>query len=706
MRIDHHACQRATSIAVTGLILQIAIASTLLVFGLVAGSTAFVFVSFYAWISTAIWLGLIVLFYQQKMQLLEALEEDELAAGDPSTFFEQASEAIRPAANRLQLLHRWVMPSLSLFVATLLILIAFFMLTFLKNLDHQNDAEQTFILQTSYIGWALALSMGFALTNFIFSRFVSGMAKISAWSNLRGGSAWMVGNSILLLAISVGLFFRFFENDYVLYVVCWAIPIFMLAIAAEVVINFLLNLYRPRIHGESPRPAFDSKTLSLFASPDSLVRSLNEAINYQFGFDITSSWGYQLLLRSTAWLVGLGILVLLAMSAMVVVEPTEQAVRIRQGKIIGEVHNPGLMFKLPWPLESSIATDVTRIRELPLTFRWKDDRRVILWTDEMHKVTVAKPKPFIVNDLQGSGSEEDKDFLALVDIRAVLRYKIQDDGLLDWLHFGSDEVERRSRMTHREMVIKAISQNAITTLFQTIELENAIGKKRDKLSGLATVLVQEALDAKRTGVDVLSVDFPFIAPSGKAAASFEELSVAIQGEARLVSAAQGHAQNLLTHTVGDPALVDSVVEAVLDFNASRDTWDTLRRSDSPDPQKLHEAQTQMLSKKQTAIEIVEQGNGNAAAQIRSARVQRWTTLMDTWSRASRVSGQMAAFQASPELYMQRMYMSVLARRLPSIKKFIIGINPNRLQLDVELRSINPLLNFADSIESDEEGTNY
>jgi modulator of FtsH protease HflK len=705
MRIDHHACQRATSIAVTGLILQIAIATTLLVFGLVAGSTAFVFVSFYAWISTVIWVGLIVLFYQQKMQLLEVLEEAELTGGDQSAFFEQASEAIRPAANRLQLLHRWVMPGLSLFVAASLILIAFFMLTFLRNLNHQDDVEQTFILQTSYIGWALAISMGFALTNFIFSRFVSGMAKISAWANLRGGSAWMVGNAILLLALSVGLFFRFFDNDNVLHAICWAIPIFMLAVAAEVIINFLLNLYRPRIHGESPRPAFDSKTLSLFASPDSLVRSLNEAINYQFGFDITSSWGYQLLLRSIAWLAGLGVVVLLAMSAMVVVEPTEQAVRIRQGKIIGEVHKPGLMFKLPWPIESSIATDVTRIRELPLTFRWKENRRVILWTDEMHKVTISKPRPFIVNDLQGSGAEADQDYLALVDIRAVLRYKIQSDGVLDWLRFGSDDVERRSRLTHREMVIKAVSQNAITSLFQTIDLDKAIGEERDELSGYATALVQRALNTQRTGVEVLSVDFPFIAPSGKAAASFEELSVAIQGEARLVSAAKWHAQNLLTHTVGDPELVDKVVEAVLDFNDARDAWDVLRRADSQNEQKVALAKTEMLSKKQTAIGIVEQGNGNAAAQIRNARVQRWTTLMETWSRASRVSGQMAAFKASPELYMQRMYMSVLARRLPSIKKFVVGIDPNRLQLDVELRSINPLLNFADALEADDEGTN-
>jgi len=106
----------------------------------------------------------------------------------------------------------------------------------------------------------------------------------------------------------------------------------------------------------------------------------------------------------------------------------------------------------------------------------------------------------------------------------------------------------------------------------------------------------------------------------------------------------------------------------------------------------------------SAIALIKEGNGSAAAAIRSARVERWTTLMDTWSSASRVSGQMAAFKAAPELYMQRMYMSVLARRMPAIRKYVIGIDPDRIQLDVELRSINPLLNFADSLESDE-GTN-
>ena len=162
----------------------------------------------------------------------------------------------------------------------------------------------------------------------------------------------------------------------------------MIALAVEILVNFALNLYRPRIAGQLPRPAFDSKTLSLLAAPDSFVRSINEAINYQFGFDITSSWGYQLLLRSFAWLIALAVAALLLVDTMVIVEPTQQAVRLRQGAIVGEVHDPGLLWKLPWPIESAEVVDVSRIRELSLTFDWKSERSVYLWSDELKTLAI------------------------------------------------------------------------------------------------------------------------------------------------------------------------------------------------------------------------------------------------------------------------------------------------------------------------------
>jgi len=703
MRVDHHACQRAATTALTGLILQSAIATTLLVFGLFAGSTAFVFASLYAGIGIFVWLGLIILFYQEKMQLLEELEESELVGDENASMFEGAGDEIRPAASRLKLIHKWVMPGFSLLVASGLILIAILFLRYLNRLEHQDDALRTFISTTSYVGWALAVAMAFSLTSFIYSRFISGMAKVSAWTNLRGGSAWMVGNAIVLLALSAGLLFRFFDNEHILHTICWAIPIFMLAVAAEIVVNFILNLYRPRLHGESPRPAFDSKTLSLFASPDSLVRSINEAINYQFGFDITSSWGYQLFIRSATWLFGLAIIVLLAMSTLVIVEPTQQAVRLRQGAIIGDVHSAGPMFKLPWPIEDSIIEDVTKIRELPLTFSWKEKRNVILWTDNYYQYAKNKPLPFIVNDSQGVTESQSDDLLSLVDIRAVLKYRIAKDGLLDWLNFGSEEVERRTRKTVREMELLAISQNAITELFQSMQLDSILGNTRGDLSSLVKVALQVKLNKQNSGIEVVSVDLPLISPAGDSAVSFEELSVAKQGEARLVSAASGQAQSLLTRTVGDPQLVSDVVDVVISYNEKREALNDMSQDTSSTASDIAQAQAELNELENQAITLIENGNGRAAALIRSARVDRWTSLMETWARSSKVQGQMAAYRAAPNLYQQRMYMSVLARKLPDIRKYVLGIDPKQVGIDVEMREINPLLNFSDTVETGEEG---
>jgi len=594
------------------------------------------------------------------------------------------------------------MPGFSIFIAALLIVISVVLIRFLNNLNHQEDVSQTLISHTSYIGWALAIAMAFALTSFIYSRFISGMSKIAAWTNLRGGSAWMVGNAIALLALSVGLLFRFFDNDEVINTVCWIIPLFMLAVAAEIVINFILNLYRPRLHGESPRPAFDSKTLSLLASPDSLVRSLNEAINYQFGFDITSSWGYQLFIRSAIWLVGLGIVVLLAMSTLVIIEPTQQAVRIRQGAIVGEVHMPGPMFKLPWPIEDSIVEDVTTIRSLPLTFTWKTDPAVLLWTNNYNTLAVTDPAPFIVNDSKGTSESISDDLLSLVDIRATLRYRIAPTGLLQWLQFGSPQQDRRSRNTFKEMMLRAISQDVITQMFQTLQLDEILGTERGNLSAIAKVQLQAELQKHQSGVEVIAVDLPLISPAGDAAQSFEELSVAKQSEELLASAARGHAQALLTRTVGDPSLVQNVIDSVLQYEDARESLDDLRKNNATNAE-VRSAEKQLREIEDDAIALIEKGNGRAAAQIRDAEVDRWTTLMDTMAREQRVSGQKAAFESAPRLYMQRMYMSVLARNLPRIRKYVIGIDSSRLNIDVELKQINPLLNFADSLESDVQG---
>ncbi|MBC8202706.1 MAG: hypothetical protein H8E91_02645 [Planctomycetes bacterium] len=700
MRVDHQACQKAASTAGSGLLLQILIAAILLIFGLLAKDTSFIFASLWVWIGVVVWVGILVLYYQQKLERLEALEESELSIDTNASMFDGAGENIRPAAKRLKLLHKWVMPSVSVILALLLAFTAYLLIGHLRLLESPDDTLRTSLHLTSLTGWALAISLALGLTGFIFSRFVAGMAKVPNWTNLRGGSSWMVGNTILLSAIAVGLVFRFFDNDAVLVWVCWAIPVFMIAVCVEILINFALNLYRPRIAGQLPRPAFDSKTLSLLAAPDSFVRSINEAINYQFGFDITSSWGYQLLLRSFAWLIALAIIALLAVDTMVIVEPTQQAVRLRQGAIVGDVHGPGLMWKLPWPIESEVIEDVSRMRELSLTFDWKEERPVYLWSDSLQTLTVTKPKPFIVTGSSNAEEGGSEDVLALLDVRAVLQYRISQDGLLDWLTFGSDAIERRSQRTQREIGLLAIAQQSLTTMLQTKTLEEIISSDRANFTTEVTTELQAKFDSFGTGVEIVSLTLPFLKPASGDRATFEGVSVSRQAESRLISAAQGWADNILTYSVGDGALVDAVIEAVDAYNATRSKWDALRVANASD-EEIQSALVTMDSKETNAMSLLRKGNGAASIRIDNAHVTRWVEMLNARSRASKVRGQITAYEASPEIYRQRTYMAVLARRLPQLRKYIVGIDPNRVNIDLELQTINPLLNFSESIEVDQ-----
>src|SRR5688500_13332864 len=113
MRIDHIAYQRATRVAAMGLALQFVIGLSLLVLGLLADDTAVLHAGLWALPGIFVWLALIVVFNQHKLERLEALETDELQqqriAGMGSAFDAEASH-FNVAARRLALMHKWLMP--------------------------------------------------------------------------------------------------------------------------------------------------------------------------------------------------------------------------------------------------------------------------------------------------------------------------------------------------------------------------------------------------------------------------------------------------------------------------------------------------------------------------------------------------------------------------------------------------------------------
>jgi len=724
MRIDHYAYQRAVRVAGVGLATQAGVGLTLFIISRVFPDTALMLGSLSILVGVFIWLGLVVLFQQHKLERLEALEEDELAATRDRDDLgsERAPDEVRVAARRLETMHAVLMPVVSLAIAATFGILAWFFLRLLSWI-RRPDGDREF-LYTAEIGWAIALCVAFSVLAFILSRFVAGMAKQEVWQNLRGGAATMVGTSLITLAIVVGLGFRFFGNQEVIWWVAHAIPILLIVLAAEIVLNFVLNLYRPRIPGEVPRPAFDSRLLSLLAAPDNIVRSINEAVNYQFGFDITSSWGYQLLLRRGLWLLSVGLAVVVALNCIVIVEPTEQAVRLSRGKISDDrVHGSGIMWKLPWPLQTAERFPVTEVRRLHLTNKRIVPADVVLWTDDLGQSFDAPLDPFMVvaSRLRGeeaatvaratSAALRDADLLdtpglraadttSLLDAEIVLQYRIREDGgLLDYLRFVPDTVRRRTQwrqvMTSRELAVRGIALRAITQHLSRLTVDDVMARNRPQLALRLRDAVQADFDRHRVGLEVVAIDLPLLRPAGEAAASFEELSVSEQQRVQLVAAARQEVERGFADLVGDRRYVDALI-------ADIDIWQDLqdRMIDEVDPVLRDEIEHDLREQQFRLQRRMVEGGGEIGLRLMEAERDRWVRVMESRAQAQRLAGQIAPYQAAPWLYRQREVMEVYASRLPRMRKFILGIDPSRVDIHVDLKEINPLFEISDALAED------
>jgi len=728
MRPDYLVYRKATQVSGFGLLLQLGITLSLVIFGLVFQDSAMVFAALFAAIGLFVWVSLIIVFHQHGLERLESLEEDEAhqrTLGTESVFTAEAGDTSL-AARRLRLMHKWAMPIVSIVMALLFALHGWSIMRFFEGTTRPDESATDFLL-TPHRGWAIAICLSIALISFIFSRFVAGMSKVPAWQNLRGGAGSMVGNSVVTLALAIGLIFRFFENDRVIEIIARAMPFLLFILSLEIGLNFILNLYRPRIAGEVPRPAFDSRILSLLTSPDSIVRTVNEAVNYQFGFDIASSWGYQLLLRSLGWLLLIGVGSLVLLNTMVIVEPHQQGVRLRAGHIVGDrVYESGIMWKLPWPFETAELYDVGRVRQMSLTGRQIRVPDVNIWSNELRTDVPLEPfivsSPPVVSEVSGGADrlvvpaamegaidpalqpdpsvpkelvDTSRSGLALVTAEVVMQYRIRSDnaGLIDYLQFAPDSLQRRQQLNQRDRAIKALALREVAQYLMKRSIDDVLSTGRISVSTELRQRVQTALDDKKAGVQVVSIDLLTVRPGSATedaykADEFEDITFAIQERLRRVAEAEQAISASLTAQAGEIELADQLIREITLYRE-------LERSQGSSAEATIEQRTKVE-------ELFSKARGAAAQMLAQAEAERWKAQMGARGQSHRVAGEVKPYLAAPELYRQRRMMDVLTRVLMKKRKYFLGLEGDRVEIDFDVTQLSDMFNFAEFMGDDEE----
>jgi len=545
------------------------------------------------------------------------------------------------------------------------------------------------IQQADLLVWFLG---GCAFLCFLLSRYAIGMARQPEWQMLRAGAAYLMGMTlaaVAMVAVLGAMLMSEKATPWVIpeHVLAYVLRYLMLALAVEFALNLVLDFYRPRQPDEEPRPAFDSRLLGLFTEPGGIARSIAEAINYQFGFEVSSTWFYKLIERSAVPLVGFSMFCLLMASCLVFVGQEERVVVERFGRRLGTDLGSGLHVKLPWPIDKAFPVGIERVHDLQIGMKPAEEKtaskqeELILWTNkhaqEPHLlVLVATPKlaEFLAGPsgaatqpasapggagtrpAEGGKMAESGEAVSVSLLRVATRIEYQILDAYRWL----TEYKNPGKM------LEAIANREIIRYFASADVSSVLGRQRGPIEDALRQAVQKAADEAGLGVRLVYVGLQGVHPPVEAAEAFQDVVGAEQKKTATIRSAWSDYNKKLSEAAGDVGRAEQLDKAI-----------RLTNRLTADP-KAPPAEVEAARQRRDVLFLGDQAQGirpvggQAISRIAQARADRWRLENEAHGRAVTFEQEMALKKAAPEVYTLRRYLTAVADSVKGIRKYVIA----------------------------------
>ena len=318
--------------------------------------------------------------------------------------------------------------------------------------------------------------------------------------------------------------------------------------------------------------------------------------------DLIDAFGHLRRSRHRGPIVVGGALLFYGLSGTYVVSPGEMAVVTRFGRMVQERVTPGLRWHVPWPVESARTVNVAQVR-----------REGIGITFPGHPAALHPPE-----DIQLLTGDEN-----LLAAQAIVQYRVREPA--DYLF----------RVSYNEdPLLRAVIKAAVTEIAGGMQVDTLLTAGRTELQQRARERVQRTLDAYRSGLEIVSIDFQAIAPPGDVLEAFRDVASAREEKSKLINDAQGYANSVI-------------------------------------PQARGEAERRLRDAEGYRTDVVNRARGEA---------ERFATVLAQYKRDAKTFG--------PEVSRYRLYVETMERTLPKAKKYIV--EPGRNGEGVNLRILEPL----------------
>ena len=194
-------------------------------------------------------------------------------------------------------------------------------------------------------------------------------------------------------------------------------------------------------------------------------------------------------------------------SGLYVVQPDELAVVRRFGRVLGDAADPGLHYRLPWPVDQVDRVSVTAVR------RAETDRALMLTGDEN-----------------------------LINIRLGAHYVV------------ADPVAYLFRVMDADSLVAAAAEAAVRQVIAEEAVDNVLTVDKAAIQSRAAALAQATLDAYETGLRIVDVQLLESSPPEAVADAFRDVASAREDKQTVINEALAYQNEIIPTARGDAVI--------------------------------------------------------------------------------------------------------------------------------------------------------
>lgn len=217
------------------------------------------------------------------------------------------------------------------------------------------------------------------------------------------------------------------------------------------------------------------------------------------------------------------------------VEPDEQGVVLRFGKFVGTT-NPGLNYHLPYPIETVLTPQVTRVNRIDIGIRTGDDPRRGAAMRDVSEESLM---------LTGDENIVDVDFAVFWMVKPAAPGSTEDLGAADFLF----------NVQNPEGTIKAVAESAMREVVGRTNIQPILTGARQNIETAVHDLMQKTLDSYRSGVLITQVQLQKVDPPSQVIDAFRDVQAARADAERLQNEAQAYANRVVPEARGEAARI-------------------------------------------------------------------------------------------------------------------------------------------------------